>query len=1414
MTARALELVLNGAPSQYDRRLTALRRDWARVDGRSFSELLDFAVRYAALINFYDLRNEIDGDFVPFFVADASMALATLSAFDAPAAERSLERAERRARAAQGFEARFRLVRETAALALGHARLLDACLDGLRDARGSAAALLRDEVEAEIAGGLGARLRELRAWDEGAAQPRALGRALGLDYSGFQPAWELDSVRPDAAPWRGRSPAQRAERGLSRLRGAGDALVASLAGLNGLARRNLAATLRRNDHAPQLGLFMAFARLFRHAQHTLNSYSRRYARFYYRDVLRGAPAGPLPDSTWLTFALADDENVLAASVPRGTLFPAGQDPEGREIVYASSEELRVTDARLERLLMLRRRYGALYEPTGTSTPALTTPYAAPVVREMLASQVALEAEDDEDAPGGWITFGADTTGTTGRQITQPATLGFAVASAYLDLSGGTRDVTLTVTMPPGARRDSLNARLTELAAVTGLTADAVFRLVAEGAFKLLLSSADGFFEVQSYDSPAPPASEEAEVTQLLLHFKLTDGAPAVVPLVPSEEDPAEVDLLAPPPPDPAPGLPTLEAFLRQETVSVSGPTGSVRVPPLALLGEIEVGRLVLEVDVAGLTGVTVETSDGEADTSTPFAVFGGQPVVGSYLRLRHAELFIKRLSRLDLCLRWFNLPTQATGFQGYYRDYVLDTGGEPLVPRYDNTVFRGAWSVLAPGLWQLETPATGEPGPIEVELFRTTLPGLPPSCAPAPPVADGALCARSDFGPYKPLPQRPPDYYKPDESALQLELRAPRNGFGNDLYSINVLHAVIEDLPDSDVCQAECESLWGIYNDTARALSDALLHCADVPDEGFAACIQPQVEAIVAALLIAAVERFVACVGRCREDDGSLRTRALATLSGSPFEGARALQQLLTEPTRAACQARCAAEALPLVQAALRIVVAMLGCEPVPADYKACVMAALADCQAWFETAYKDGLQACLEACLKPGADMRYPNEPWLPQAETLRVDYAASCRSDDPAAQDTLRFFQLTPFGGFEELPLRGPARPSLLPRLEVDGSAYLGFAGTLPARPLTLFFQLGSPSSGVSSDALPTPSWAYLSGERWRTLDEQQLPSDTTSGLQNTGVVALSLPEFEAAAHTRLPAGWQWLATAVARDAAAFPQTFALLPHATLVRWVDDGVGGAHLSHPLPAHTITSSVQDLPDVSSIDQPVASFGGRARETSRAFETRLGERLRHKQRALLGWDYERLVLERFPSVWKVQALPAHDASRSHVPAHVLVMVVPGADGVTAQDPTVPAAPAELLASIRSYLQARTSPFVRLDVVNPVYVRMRVSASLTFRADAGGSLDRLEAELVRYLSPWFYDAARAARGGQYASEDDVSEFIQTRPYVLSLASISFEYSPAPASLPGDWYFLTSAESHDLSEAADVSPCDGAPVASQP
>ena len=82
----------------------------------------------------------------------------------------------------------------------------------------------------------------------------------------------------------------------------------------------------------------------------------------------------------------------------------------------------------------------------------------------------------------------------------------------------------------------------------------------------------------------------------------------------------------------------------------------------------------------------------------------------------------------------------------------------------------------------------------------------------------------------------------------------------------------------------------------------------------------------------------------------------------------------------------------------------------------------------------------------------------------------------------------------------------------------------------------------------------------------------------------------------------------------------------------FIDKGNDPAFPAKVLPAGTISKLDQPDAAVKKIIQPFSTFGGRAAERSETFYTRVSERLRHKDRAIAMWDYERLVLEAFPQI--------------------------------------------------------------------------------------------------------------------------------------------------------------------------------------
>jgi hypothetical protein len=1397
------KIVVNDATSQLDRWLPALAADYAKVDGRSLSELLDFAPRFGSLINFYDLENQVDGDWTPFFTTDPAVLLASREAIDLDEIEAQFARLERLTIETPSFDRKFELFRSAFDLILKLARQLDFCLKLVESSEpGETTRQLRQAIVTEIEDTLGEQLRKLKAYDLGAGLPEALGPPVGLDYQDFSPIWQMNAVGPNGSIYRGRTGQRKIAQALPNLSEILGPYVYALSDLKSLAQANLPAALEAGGHKPQIALYIAFVTLFQTAQETINSFSSRYSHFYYHDVLRESLRRAIPDTVFLSFTLDEQQNLFRSVVPRDTLFPAGQDLDDRTILYGSDKDLLVTSAVLQKLRTLRVIRGKLI-PQLLDSPR--------VVLRVLSSEIAVPETPATQTP--WTTFGEAQVGETESQVTEPAILGFAVASQYLWMTGGERTCGVSFRCSPESSV-SLLELLDRLSLVTSLPVEEIFQTVLRKAFTLYVSMSAGWFQIEKY-CPTNMTLDPGGEVAFGLEFKLPASVPPIVAYDPDHEDPPDDGSAAVVTADPiiyasnpAPLLPTLKAYLNQAPIQLSGDGGTVEVYPISLLGGLEITSFLINVCVWGLAGLQLVNTDGEIDPGAPFSLFGGLPVVGSYLSIRHDELFAKSLNRLRLSINWFNLPPNEDGFKGYYKDYVIGLNGEYECNLLNNAVFHGDLSIQNPGRWFLSSsPDCPEPPPaVDVLLFRTKQ-----QCYETRPAAP--LCPATDFETLKVCRSTPPPYYDFSQSAIKLVLTAPSYAFGNDLFPQNVLNAVLEDLPDTDFCTDRCLSQCLVLLAASQCLESCLVcldNCAkqSPPDP---ACV----DACVSGCLTCLQEKANQCLEKCLAESSGLLVREkfqlvmyrLKTCPSMPepqqqecfIECIVLLEEVLLEEI-SECEKQCLERASTILEAIICVLICVSACQETPETQ--CLIDGLGTCKQRLDAAYAACLEKCMRDCLSLKKTIKYPNDPYLPQATSVTVSYSTQCLSPPATPEDgCAMFFPLWPFGGYDQASPSQENPSWLLPRFFDPGNLYLGFKALLPPQTLTLLFQMTA-VGGEGSFNLPPVAWEYLSNNQWHRLPASSILTDQTNGLQNSGIISLDLPAFDPTNNTVLSADNQWLRASVADLAGQFPKTAGIYPHTVLATWRENENSGENLAHPLPPFTITSTIEDLPAIISIVQPIESFGGRPPETRSTFEIRVGERLRHKERAILDWDYERLVLERFPAVWKARTLPARNREQGDDPGHVLVVIVPGPDTLTATDPTIPAASNEMLAQIQAYLKGLASPFIQLQVVNPLYVRIEVNAVVQFREDsnAGAPVQRLNDELVLYLSPWFYDAARAAKGGRYVSEADISEFIQTRPYVAEMISISLDYEPDRE--PLEWYFLTSAQQHQIRADAPV------------
>ena len=218
-----------------------------------------------------------------------------------------------------------------------------------------------------------------------------------------------------------------------------------------------------------------------------------------------------------------------------------------------------------------------------------------------------------------------------------------------------------------------------------------------------------------------------------------------------------------------------------------------------------------------------------------------------------------------------------------------------------------------------------------------------------------------------------------------------------------------------------------------------------------------------------------------------------------------------------------------------------------------------------------------------------------------------------------------------------------------------------------------------------------------------------------------------------------------------------------------------------PLPAGTISKLVARQAAVKSVAQPGASFGGRPTESDSDHRVRVSERLRHKQRAVTMEDYERIVLEQFPEIYKVRCINHTDGCSEYAPGKVRLVVVPDQRGQTSVDPLRPRASVGTLERVEHYVRELASDFTDIEVANPDYEEVRTRFRVRFRAgyDVGHHLRQLDDDIVQLLSPWRYDDAPDLTFGGRIHRSWLLAQIEDFPYVDFVADFQIDHVKDPA-----------------------------------
>ncbi|MEJ7679311.1 MAG: hypothetical protein WKG06_15930 [Segetibacter sp.] len=396
------------------------------------------------------------------------------------------------------------------------------------------------------------------------------------------------------------------------------------------------------------------------------------------------------------------------------------------------------------------------------------------------------------------------------------------------------------------------------------------------------------------------------------------------------------------------------------------------------------------------------------------------------------------------------------------------------------------------------------------------------------------------------------------------------------------------------------------------------------------------------------------------------------------------------------------------------------------------------------------------------------PPPPYTPMIKSIKLTVNLK---EEILSESTLDLvFQQHPYG-YRKFKSIDPV--TLIPLFQAEGELYFGFNNILRSQSLNILIAV---EEGSADPELQNPevSWTYLQDNEWKLFAESQF-HDGTNGLIQSGIVSFVLPDEDTTKNTLLPGGYFWLKAAVPfNQSNAVSRIISVNTQAVLVQFDNHDNDPSYPGTNVPANTITNLFPKRAAIKSVNQQFLSFNGRKTEDSSHIYIRSSERLRHKGRGVSAWDYENVILQQFPEIYKVKVLPhaCPYKGNNNKTAKIIskagsVLVLTVAKTYAKNSVYKPLVSKSKLTEIYNFIRPQISPFAQLSVINPLFEEIQLNVEVEFLLFVKDRLfyeAQLQEDIKRFLLPWAYNDGREPEFGGVIYKSAVLDYIEELPYI--------------------------------------------------
>ena len=412
-------------------------------------------------------------------------------------------------------------------------------------------------------------------------------------------------------------------------------------------------------------------------------------------------------------------------------------------------------------------------------------------------------------------------------------------------------------------------------------------------------------------------------------------------------------------------------------------------------------------------------------------------------------------------------------------------------------------------------------------------------------------------------------------------------------------------------------------------------------------------------------------------------------------------------------------------------------------------------------------------------------NEPYVPVIQGISLSYKAFSdevsiftNSLDDFANNEIQFFHVAYFGQIQEhsyqrnlFDFLADKSVSLLPEYKNEGELLIGLSNLKAGDSVSILFQVAEGSEDPDLEQVDI-DWSVLCDNYWKSLSLSEVVLDTTNRLLQSGVIQFVIPREATTDNTLMPSNQIWIKAGIQRNIHAVCQIISVNANALEMKFIDSGNDPDHLASPLEKNKIAKLKNGNTAVKTVTQPYSSFGGQQTESDDSLYTRGSERLRHKNRCITVWDYERIILQEFHNVHKVKCIPHAKFIPSTnkycwlAPGNVVVVVIPDLKNRNAVDLLAPKVDSNTISRITTLVNEHSGMQVNVKVKNPNYQKVMVEFRVKFRKGFEFNFysQKLNVQLKQFLSPWAYTATRDISFGGKIYKSVMLDFVEDIEYV--------------------------------------------------